>query len=432
MTKKTIGLALLGMGIAITLILTTITPTRSTPKEVMKEMDTKMAELQTVHSKIMISAKREEHKVSMSGFSIAFDQDIDNRDLENLRSAGNFSIITSEEGDQISFNGETIAIKNTSYLKLTTMPPREVIGADLSLLKNQWIRSNRNDFMSFLTFLTGGWSPEIEEEIAPLEKQQERIIKEFQKAFVSDSSYSIKQELKTEKINGQKTYHYLASLKQEATKNLIIEIIKGMVSFPDGQRAFPESELVEISQQLNEYLYKHGEVEVEIWIGEKDNLLYKLEMTKEINFDNDREEKMIVHIVAEFSDFNQPLNIVAPNEFKSFKETIGKLYQDEFNRSRGMAKDGRITADMNQIRSSMQIVELKDGTYAHACTDTDIVALIADIDDYAPNPASCFADTDACCVTVELISGDFYCVDSDLNSYSSPSNSCTAENKSCK
>ncbi len=96
-------------------------------------------------------------------------------------------------------------------------------------------------------------------------------------------------------------------------------------------------------------------------------------------------------------------------------------------------RDGRIAADMNQIRSEAQIVELEDyGSYAGVCIDNDVVDLIEDIDGYAPSSASCFAEKDAYCVTVELNSGDYYCVDSKLNSISGPSNSCTKENKSCE
>ena len=95
-------------------------------------------------------------------------------------------------------------------------------------------------------------------------------------------------------------------------------------------------------------------------------------------------------------------------------------------------REARIISGMNQIRSEAQIVKMKDSNYAGVCIDNDIVTLIADIDKNAPTPAICFAEKDACCVTVELNSGDFYCVDSNLSSYSSSSNSCTAENKACK
>lgn len=94
--------------------------------------------------------------------------------------------------------------------------------------------------------------------------------------------------------------------------------------------------------------------------------------------------------------------------------------------------DGRITSNMSQIRTSAVIYENNHNTYVGVCTNDDIAAMIADIDERAPSPASCFAGKDAYCVTVELNWGEFYCVDSNMNSYSSPSNSCTAENKSCK
>ena len=94
--------------------------------------------------------------------------------------------------------------------------------------------------------------------------------------------------------------------------------------------------------------------------------------------------------------------------------------------------DGKIMGNMNQIRSEAQIVELEDNNFAGICADNDIIDLIIDIDKNAPSPASCFSEKAAYCVTVELNSGDFYCVDSALRSISTAATSCTAENKSCK
>ena len=101
------------------------------------------------------------------------------------------------------------------------------------------------------------------------------------------------------------------------------------------------------------------------------------------------------------------------------------------NRPKG-AKDPRIAAGMNQIRSEAQIVERDTGSYAGVCADADIVALIKDINSLAPSKAECHNSALEYCVTVELNSGDFYCVDSDLRSTSDINKTCTADNKSCE
>lgn len=98
----------------------------------------------------------------------------------------------------------------------------------------------------------------------------------------------------------------------------------------------------------------------------------------------------------------------------------------------GGSRDGRINADMNQIRSEAQIVERDTGSYAGVCADADIVALIKDINSLAPSKAKCHNSALEYCVTVELNSGDFYCVDSDLRSTSDINKTCTADNKSCE
>ena len=99
--------------------------------------------------------------------------------------------------------------------------------------------------------------------------------------------------------------------------------------------------------------------------------------------------------------------------------------------ARNTAKDGRVAADMNQIRSEAQIVELEDGDYDGVCADADIIALIADIDANASGSALCIDTTAGYCVEVELNSGDHYCVDSSLHSEVNTATTCAAANLAC-
>ncbi len=96
--------------------------------------------------------------------------------------------------------------------------------------------------------------------------------------------------------------------------------------------------------------------------------------------------------------------------------------------ARNTAKDGRVAADMNQIRSEAQIIELESGnsSYAGVCADADVIALIADIDNQVPGSAFCANSASAYCVEVTLNSGDHYCVDSTLKSVSNSATSCVA------
>ncbi len=97
--------------------------------------------------------------------------------------------------------------------------------------------------------------------------------------------------------------------------------------------------------------------------------------------------------------------------------------------ARNTAKDGRVIADMNQIRSQAQIVELEDDDWADVCADTDITTLIADIGDQVDGSATCVDDVlgTGYCVYVALNeSGQYYCVDSTLKSVKTGTNPATA------
>lgn len=100
--------------------------------------------------------------------------------------------------------------------------------------------------------------------------------------------------------------------------------------------------------------------------------------------------------------------------------------------ARNTAKDGRVKADMNQIRSEAQIIELETDSYATVCTNADIVTLTDDIEaNAATDTITCYDTTDAYCVSIELNSGEFYCVDSGLNSSASTTDNCDGDNDLC-
>lgn len=99
--------------------------------------------------------------------------------------------------------------------------------------------------------------------------------------------------------------------------------------------------------------------------------------------------------------------------------------------ARDRAKDARITADMGQIRSTAEIISVRDGNYdnvgcsAYAdpctCTDTDIQTLCTDIFKQGGGTFLAINDGPSAgeyCVEVELLSGNWWCVDGDLVSRS--------------
>ena len=311
-------------------------PFRPSPDEVIEKMALEIGELKTVHSRTKIDITGKEDAKEVFKLSMDFDSDSDNTEPENPKSAGEFYITLAFEGMEFSLAGENKTIGEDSYLKLTTLPALpflqpffEILGIDLSQIKDQWIKLDEESFSKALT-------PEIEAEMQK-EKQAE-IIQKFQALLKNKKLYIVKREFPDKEIWGEKTFHYLVALNKEEIKKLMPELFEILWKYylepqfemmmpmllPSEQPAEPKEEVrTEFLKTVNEFLEKISEIQAELWIGKKDYLLYKIKGEKEIDlskFEETMKGKIIAKLNIDFSNFNQPLKIEAPAEYKTLEK----------------------------------------------------------------------------------------------------------------
>ncbi|MBZ9578493.1 hypothetical protein KJA14_01440 [Patescibacteria group bacterium] len=306
-------------------------PFRPSPEEVIEKMVIEMGELKAVHSRAEMSIEAKED--TKEGFKISMDfaSDSDNTDPKNPKSAGDFYITLAFEGMQFSLAGESKTIGEDSYFKLTTIPALaflepffEMLGIDLGEIKGQWIKFD------------------MAEETQKAKEEQEEMIQKFQTLFKDKKLYIVTREFADKEIRNVKTYHYLVALNKEEIKKLIPGIFEILwEAFPPSNLGFPmtpsvpgkEEILTEILEAFDEFFEKVGEITAELWIGKKDNLLYKIKGEKEIDLaeiNPGTEGKIIIKIDMDFSDFNQPLIIEAPEEFKTIEEIFSPFLEEFF------------------------------------------------------------------------------------------------------
>ncbi len=297
-------------------------PFRPSPEKVIGEMSTNMEEVKTLHSKVEINITSK-GGVSESKFSINFEGDSDATDFENLKSAGLFDITAAVNGMQFSSAMESKIISDITYLKLNTLvvpsdlePLLLMFGINLNGIKGQWIKINKEAMEN----LTG-------ETYVPQEMskgEQEKMIKRLQELFAERKIYYIEKEMPDEKVNGKEAYHYLLALDKEEIKKITPELFE-IIKESSGQSLGWGSGTTFIAGIFSELLDKLGDVTVEMWIGKKDKLLYKIEGEKEIDLSKfDEKDKGVVNIkiTFNFSNFNQPVEIKAPETFKSLEEIL--------------------------------------------------------------------------------------------------------------
>jgi len=348
-------------------------PFRPKPEKVIEKMALEMEVLKTVHSKAKIDFEEIEDTKESFKISINFGGDSDNSDPKNPKSAGDFEAALAFEGMQFSLAGEGRVVGETSYFKLTTIPALPFLtmfGIDLSEVKDRWIKIDQESIMDWLKSIMGQIpTPGIEEMFKKQIESQKEMEEKLEKLIVGKKLYLVKEELKDEKIDKIKVYHYIVALNKEEIKKLISEIMgiyydmtfEAMIEvIPEQFKPSPEEierekqeAIKDLKRNLDEFFEKIGEIEGEVWIDKKDNLLYKIKGEKEIDlskFEEKTQGRISIKFEMDFSNFNQPVKIEAPKEYKTLEEIFGGSLIE----IQARARDSRRREDLNWIRYQIE------------------------------------------------------------------------------
>lgn len=148
-------------------------------------------------------------------------------------------------------------------------------------------------------------------------QEQKKIMKMLRSKLKDKQFYMLKKELADEKIADIKTYHYLVNLNQEKVKE-IIDLLKISEEFTNlaGTQISKEDTKKVTNEEFLKGLEELGDKPAEIWISKKDNYLYKFKLG---GGDND-----FIKLEVEFSNFNKPIDIQEPIDYKSLEEVLAE------------------------------------------------------------------------------------------------------------
>lgn len=319
-------------------------PFRPEPEEVIDKMALEMGKLKTSHSKIDLAITGENE--GGFEFTLKTEGNTDNTEPENPKLDGKFDItfsVTGAEspiGGKFALGGDIKTISEVSYLKITTLPIipflDTYLGIDFSQIKDQWIKIDPESITNFMKEMAGQeWTPEMEKMLEEsLEKQktlQKELQQELKGVLTGRKVYLVKKELPDEKIGGTKFYHYVVSLNQVEVKKMIPEIWKVLEAVIIKEYGIaPTFNEAKFQEELDKFFNKLGEISGEIWIGEKDFYLYKIkgEKTVELSkFEKGAKGEITIKMNIEFSNFDQPVKIEAPAEYKTIEEILAPLIE---------------------------------------------------------------------------------------------------------
>jgi len=288
-------------------------PFRPEPEEVIEKMPIKMEEIKTGYFETALKIVGEETP-SFRDYSISFKGYFDIEDPEQLRLDLDGEIELSFEGMKISGKGEFRSIGDASYVKFTELP---FLMIDPEEIKGKWIELEEEPFS------------DADSSKQSKEKSEEMLSK-IRKLIKEKGVYVVKEELPDEKIGEEKTYHYVIALKREGIKKAIPEYLEILKDYNYSPEAFlgPEVQREEILQDVDEFFDKVGEINIDFWIGKKDNYLYKVWVDKKIDLSKlaDGEKGSInFSFSLVFSDFNKPVDITAPEDAVKLEDLMPEL-----------------------------------------------------------------------------------------------------------
>lgn len=320
-------------------------PFRPSPEKVIEEMTTNMEKVKILHFNWGIDIFASEKDAGEFKVFIGLEGDSDATNSENLKVALDFNIglaiqtqayaKNKEENFSLAITSKTIG--EVSYLRLNTIiipadlePFLLMFDISLDEIKGQWIKIDKEALEEL-----GGETYSSQE---MSKEEQEKLVKKLKEVFAKRKIYYIKEEMSDEKINGKKVYHYLLALDKEEIKKVIPEMFK-IIMESSGQSSgvdeFTSAFVIGgLTESINKFFEKIGDITAEIWIGKKDKLLYRIKGEKEIDlskFDEKIEGIINIKITSDFSNFNQPVEIEPPENFKSLEEILSQFQLPFFN-----------------------------------------------------------------------------------------------------
>ena len=403
-------------------------------------------------------------------FEIQLEGDVDNSDKETPKSKVDFSstifsVYTGPLG--FPFSGKSITIGKVAYYKIEKLPlvglyEQIITSTNIGLTPEEQAEMEmvKGFFSQIIEQIQNKWirvdPEEIEKELGIsfkgiTKEEEEKLKAKIEELLVKYPPIKPEKELKDQVIEGRKYYHYLTRLDKENLKKFLSEMLQFMkeekIAFSPGL-FFSEEEInkmdEEISKALDELFKSIKFSQIEIWIDKKTYYLHRIKGELIVE---DEEAKLEIRVDSDFSNYNQPGKILAPEESISITEFImqlfGLIFQQSFTQGAMRAKDVAIMADLSQLRTIAVLIYDDEMSYQNLCKNGDLninhpsqgehLRVLRDDILSQGSQIACFATKTKYCVKAPLLAkpGQAYCVDSEGRAQEVSGNVCTLTNISC-
>lgn len=397
-------------------------PFSVSPESVLKNMMARMKEVKSNKSVIAGDLSVSSGGIEQGKITFAFNGDGDMNDPNNI--VGNSSLVitanSAADSTPIStidasakISGKVLYLKIDELL-LPGMPP--IPGLDINKIKGQWYKLDEESIKA----LSAQSGEQMTFDFSQI--QGSDLSNKVQDLILSENVFAVSQTLPDELIDGQNTYHYLVKISKDSLKNIFGKIVDmQMEEVAKVQAGTDLTMATNVAKTIaSSFIDKLGDIDLELWIGKSNFLLYRAKMNKTIDVSSlmsglgvslpETDMSIAVNFSIDNSAFGEPVTVQEPEGSKKIEELLIPLLKNQ-----------QIGSNLNSISAVAIGLSAKNKSYASLCYRGLLNGYEKtygkDLGQYATNMMAlgaknpnCFANADNYCVSTQLQDNTSMCV----------------------
>jgi hypothetical protein len=401
------------------------------PKTVVNKMMTAMENVKSSRTIVQTEINLANNGVSQGKLVLNTNSESDITDVKNPKIDGNFTInltTPSSASPVISATVSLASVGTIYYLKINDIAiPASYLssssGLDLSQIKGKWFKIDQNSIKT-LSQASGGQAelPTISQ------TSSSDLSQKIKNLFFAGNIFTVNKQLNDETVSGQDTYHYLVTISKANFTDLLNKMIALEMSEANSANNSSNSA---VAQNMTQAVVKTladsiGDINMELWIGKKDYLLYQVKLDKTVDLSKvlgsfgltgntavaaSSSPQLEVNFSMVNSDFNKPITVSTPASSQKIEDVLLPLIKIQ-----------NVSKDITLIGSNASLLFSASKNYSSLCAKgllnglaktygADLLKLNNDIVKQGAKKPICFASAQNYCVSAQLANGSWMCID---------------------
>jgi hypothetical protein len=382
------------------------------PEVVIAKMMSNMSNVKAAHTTMQwnLGVVSADGKTSQGQLAINTNSETDALDAKNPKSSGNFTFSFTNPGStssNVSAVVSVMVVDGITYVKLNDAVIPSAYspnGADISQIKGKWFRINKDSIKTLSE--ANGQAGMMN--IPSYQPNNADVLKQIQNLMATENMFSVTKQLNDQTISGHNTYHYLVSVDKNKLKDFIGKIT------------------------ANTFVDSIDDINMEIWVGKSDFMLYQVNFDKSIDLGKVAEAafgapvtsvngmNLQIKLNMINSNFNKPITVQAPTSSQKIEEVLLPLLNTPKVSDSFATKN--IKSDMTAISSTAGLLFTNAKSYATLCKagalngsvptyGQSLITSVRDMIKQGAKNISCLSDAENYCLSARTPEGGYLCVD---------------------